>query len=86
MPERLKVKRMKNRWGSCSPNNLITLNTELITAKPECIDYVISHELYHTIHLDHSDDFYKTLGILNPKFKEDKHLLETTTQLIEIAI
>lgn len=80
---RLRIKRMKNRWGSCSPNNLITLNTELIAARPECIDYVILHELCHTIHLDHSDDFYKTLKILRPKYTEDKHTLETTTQLVQ---
>ena len=81
---RLMIKKMKRRWGSCSPNNLITLNTELIAAHPKCIEYVIYHELCHTIHLDHSKDFYNALERMIPNYEEQKYKLDTTTQLTEL--
>ena len=38
---------MYKRWGSCTPTASIILNTELIKAPSQCIDYVIVHELLH---------------------------------------
>ena len=54
----LKIKKMKSRWGSCTPGNSINLNSWLVLVPDHLIDYVILHELTHTIHKDHSKRFW----------------------------
>ena len=67
---------MKKRWGSCSMNGNILLNTELIKANKACIEYVILHELCHLIHPNHSKDFYRTLAEVLPSWEKIKLNLE----------
>ena len=80
---RLAIRKLKNRWGSCSPNNLITLNLELIAAKPAHIEYVIFHELTHLIHLDHSKEFFEKLALVCPDYQSRKIALDIETQLFK---
>ena len=72
----LKIRKMKTRWGSLSPLGRLTLNVDLIRAPKECIDYVITHELCHLLHHDHSPAFYKLLDQTMPDWKKRKHKLE----------
>ncbi len=74
----VKTRKMKTRWGSCSVyRGMITLNTALIHAPIECIEYVAAHELTHFLHPDHSRKFYNMLGIIMPDYKMRKKQLET---------
>lgn len=75
---RLQIKRMKKRWGSLSKNGVITLNTELVKAPKECIDYVVTHELCHLKHHDHGPEFCNLLERVLPNWKKIKHKLELT--------
>ena len=59
---KLKIRKMKTRWGVCNKNNSITLNSELIKYGYEQIDYVIIHELSHFIHFDHSKNFWNLVN------------------------
>jgi len=59
--QELKIKKMKSRWGSCSPKNSINLNSWLVMLPEHLIDYVICHELVHTIQKDHSPRFWDRL-------------------------
>jgi len=54
----VKFKKLKSRWGSCSSNRVITLNTKLLRVKKELIDYVVVHELAHLVHMNHSKEFH----------------------------
>jgi predicted metal-dependent hydrolase len=72
----LKIRKMKNRWGSLSPNGTLSLNIELIKAPKESIEYVIAHELCHTIYHNHSRDFYKMLEEVMPDWGKRKQKLE----------
>lgn len=74
----LKHRFMKKRWGSCTMDGNILLNTELIKANKTCIEYVILHELCHLIEPNHSKQFYDLLGTYLPDWQKTKHKLEIT--------
>ncbi len=76
MEPKLHVRQMKTRWGSLSPNGVLTLNRDLIRAPRECIEYVVTHELCHLKYKDHSAGFYRLLEQLLPDWKKRKHRLE----------
>lgn len=73
----LKIRTMSTRWGSCSTNKgVITLNSRLIEAPLNCIEYVVMHELCHMIHPNHSKQFYAFLSMQMPDWKERKESLD----------
>jgi len=59
--EQLRLKNIKSRWGSCSKRNNINLSIHLMKLPNLLIDYVILHELVHTIHKNHGPKFWKLL-------------------------
>jgi predicted metal-dependent hydrolase len=73
----LLIRRLKTRWGSCSKAGRVLLNTELVQAPIECIDYVIVHELCHLEVPDHSLVFYRLLTQCMPDWKDRKTKLES---------
>lgn len=73
----LKIRNMTSRWGSCQPKKgIITLNSKLIEAPRNCIEYVILHELVHFIHPNHSRQFWDFVAMMMPDWKKRKEELE----------
>ena len=72
----VRIKNQKTMWGSCSSKNNINLNYLLIMAPIEVIDYVIVHELAHTIHRNHSFDFWSSVESMMPDYKKHKQWLK----------
>lgn len=60
----LRIKKTKSRWGSCSAKNNINLSIYLMKLPDELIDYIILHELTHTIHKNHGPNFWGKLNQL----------------------
>ena len=58
------IKNNKSRWGSCSRINNINLNLHLMRLPTHLSDYILLHELVHTIHKNHSKKFWKQLDTL----------------------
>ncbi|MEW6653484.1 MAG: SprT family zinc-dependent metalloprotease [Bacteroidota bacterium] len=65
----ISIRNMKTRWGSCSSSNKITLNSHLMTLPNHLIDYVLLHELVHTIIKNHSCRFWTSLESVCPNPK-----------------
>lgn len=57
----LKIQSSKTRWGSCSGRKSINLSFYLLLLPKQLIDYVILHELCHTIEMNHGDRFWKLM-------------------------
>ncbi len=55
--------------GSCSYHNRLSFALLLICAQKEAIDYVIIHELAHTIHKNHSKNFWRCVKIFCPNYR-----------------
>jgi predicted metal-dependent hydrolase len=73
----MQVRRMRKRWGSCTPQGRIILNLDLIRAPRLCVDYVILHELCHLKHPHHGKAFYRLLDRVMPDWREIKARLRT---------
>ena len=56
--EKLSIRASRTKWGSCSGRNHISLSLFLMTLPEHLRDYVIVHELCHTVHHDHSPRFH----------------------------
>jgi predicted metal-dependent hydrolase len=68
--ERIFVQRMKTKWGSCNaPSKSIRLNTELAKKPPECLEYIIVHEMVHLIVRRHDDVFSSLMDRYLPNWK-----------------
>jgi len=63
------IKNNKSRWGSCSKKNNINLNLHLIRLPEHLSDYVLLHELVHTIHKNHSNKFWNQLDMITGSAK-----------------
>ena len=73
---------MRRRWGSCTGNGVLTLNTQLVKAPPRCLDYVLLHEIAHLREHNHSKRYYAVLDRLLPEWKEVRRELERWAPLI----
>jgi hypothetical protein len=57
----VKIRNARTRWGSCSADNVISLNLHLIRLPQALLDYVILHELCHTVEKNHATSFWNLL-------------------------
>ena len=65
--ERITLKEMTSRWGSCQPQtSRISLNLRLARLPREYTVYVLLHEMCHLLHADHSAAFYEELTKVVP--------------------
>lgn len=60
--KQLKIKATRSCWGSCTYDNVINLSLHLMRMPNELVDYVILHELCHTLHKNHGAQFWQLLN------------------------
>jgi predicted metal-dependent hydrolase len=76
-PKSIKYRNNKSRWGSCSYDNGINLNINLLKFPARVIEYVVIHELAHIKHKNHSKRFWDLVEIYCPNYKECEKLLKS---------
>ena len=75
-PSGIHIQEMPTRWGSCTPKGKIILNPDLIKAPKGCIEYVITHELCHLVHPNHTQKFFHLQSKQMPDWEKWKARLE----------
>jgi hypothetical protein len=67
---KVRFRRMKSRWGSCSADGNISLNTRLRYLPTSLIEYVVFHELAHLVERKHDKNFWNIIIQEFPDYKE----------------
>ena len=60
-------KKMRTKWASHSKNRNLTINTLLKYLPENIIEYIIYHEIAHSIERKHNEKFW---NLINKKFKD----------------
>lgn len=74
----------RTRWGSCSADGSLNFSWRLILTPLEAVDYVVVHELVHTVFHNHSRRFWNKVEAIMPDYKERKKWLRKNGQQLLI--
>ena len=68
---KLAYRNMTSRWGSCQPaTGRICINTRLALYPPECLEYIVVHEMCHLIEGGHGPRFKALLDTYLPDWRQ----------------
>ena len=70
-----RIREMKKRWGSGGQDRHLAFNWRIIMAPRRLVEYVVAHELCHTIYPDHSRDFWRLLEKVMPDYERRRQAL-----------
>lgn len=64
------IRSMKTRWGSCTPKTgRVRFNLELAKRSPECLEYIVVHELVHLLEASHNSRFKALMDKFYPDWR-----------------
>jgi len=75
VPSSVKITGAMTRWGSCSAKNALCFSWRLMLYPEKAVDYVVIHELSHILHHNHSREFWNTVALYMPDYKEAEQML-----------
>jgi predicted metal-dependent hydrolase len=79
---RASVRQQRTRWGSCSRQGTVSLNVRLLFLPARMVDYVLLHELCHTVEMNHSPRFWKLLQSIDRDCEAQKKSLKSAGTLV----
>ena len=77
---RIGITSARTRWGSCSATGSLNFSWRLIMAPLKVVDYVVVHELVHTVFHNHSKQFWNRVERIMPDYKEPRNWLRRNGQ------
>jgi predicted metal-dependent hydrolase len=79
------IKRMKTKWGSCNrESGHIWINLELAKKHPNCLEYVVVHEMAHLLERNHGEAFVKLMDSLLPDWRSRRDALNNAPLADEV--
>jgi len=78
---RLSIRAQKTRWGSCSSSKNINLNCKLLYMPNKVVEYVMIHELCHTVQMNHSNKFWRLVEDCDPDYQHHRKALKQYREL-----
>lgn len=72
---KIRITSARTRWGSCSSRGTLSFSWRLVMTPLDIIDYVVIHELAHTVHHNHSKRFWSLVGKWMSDYKERRKQL-----------
>lgn len=81
----IRIKDTKSRWGSCSSKGNLNFSYRIVMAPKAVMDYVIIHELCHLKHMNHSKEFWATVGQYMPDYEKQKEWLRVNGAKLRIG-
>ncbi|MEA1992789.1 MAG: M48 family metallopeptidase, partial [Euryarchaeota archaeon] len=82
-PAKVRVKKQRKRWGSCSTRGNLNFNWRIIMAPMSLVDYVVVHELVHLTHPNHSREFWGMVASVLPDYDERRERLRIKGNRLE---
>ncbi|MDX1497256.1 MAG: SprT family zinc-dependent metalloprotease, partial [Salinisphaeraceae bacterium] len=71
-----RIRKMKTRWGTCNiPRRRIWINLELARLPPQCLEYIVVHEMTHLLERGHNARFYALMDRFMPDWREAQDML-----------
>lgn len=68
--KQIKIRKLKSKRWSCSHDNILTFNLDLIHLQTKYIRYVVIHEVCHIIQKNHSSKFRDLVAQYCPEYKQ----------------
>lgn len=79
---RVFIRSQKTKWGTCSRDRHISLNWRLIKCPEPILDYLIIHELCHTVHFDHSAAYWRLVKSHYPDVEAADRWIKAHTPIV----
>lgn len=79
---KIHISSARTRWGSCSCSGTISFTWRLVMAPLDVIDYVVVHELVHTMEHNHQTRFWKKVEAILPDYVARQNWLKTNGSLL----
>ena len=64
------IRRMRTKWGTCNrETRRLTFNVELAKKHPDCLEYIVVHEMMHYFERNHNERFIKLMDEAMPDWR-----------------
>ena len=82
--ERIRISAARTRWGSCSSIGTLSFTWRLVLAPLPVIDYVVVHELAHTLEHNHAKPFWQLVQAMQPEYSQHRAWLKANGRFLTL--
>ena len=80
----ISISSAKTNWGSCSGTNNLHFTYKLMLCPEQVVDYIIIHELVHTVIKNHSKTYWRNVKKIYPYYKQCEYWLKENKGIVEL--